>query len=155
MLDNEIFYLLLVLGVFLVAYFGSSITYPNLPWFGSLQKPRDYPGGDVFGSVWTLMYGLIIISTFIAYIAASAEVKKWIIIVTLVALVLNFLWSYTFFSLRQINLGMVIIAAMIITAVATLWIFYQTDSYAYLILVPYLLWLFFAFYLNSKVSELN
>ena len=67
----------------------------------------------------------------------------------------NLGWSAVFFGMEEIGWGLVVIALLWILIVATIWAFNRVDHRAALLLVPYLLWVSFAAYLNYAFWVLN
>ncbi|MBC8048260.1 MAG: tryptophan-rich sensory protein, partial [Fimbriimonadaceae bacterium] len=70
-------------------------------------------------------------------------------------LLLNFLWSYFFFKLHSPFLAFVDILLLIAAIVLTMFHFNKVTAKAALILIPYLLWVCFATYLNFSIIRLN
>jgi tryptophan-rich sensory protein len=70
-------------------------------------------------------------------------------------LALNALWSYLFFGLQRPGLGFLDIAALWLAILATLVAFWRSYPPAGLLLIPYLLWVSFATYLNFQFWRLN
>ena len=72
-----------------------------------------------------------------------------------VQLFLNFLWSILFFGLRSPLFGLIGIAFLWISIVANMLAFYKLSKNSAYLLIPYLLWVSFAFFLNYTVYVLN
>jgi len=72
-----------------------------------------------------------------------------------VQLVLNILWSYLFFGMQSPLLGLIGIVALWITIVLTVVSFSKVSKLAAMLLVPYLIWVSFASYLNYALLILN
>jgi len=70
-------------------------------------------------------------------------------------LLLNALWSITFFGLRNPFLALLVIIALLVMLALTIRWFYVVSKGAALLLVPYFLWVCFATALNYKIWELN
>jgi tryptophan-rich sensory protein len=69
--------------------------------------------------------------------------------------VFNVGWSAVFFGLRELGWGLVVIGLLWVLIVTTMWAFDRVDRRASLLLVPYLLWVSFAVYLNYRFWVLN
>ena len=120
-------------------------------WYKSLTKPVLTPPAKVFAVAWVILYTLITIS-FILY-SKSGLTKKDIIPLLLffTGLILNFSWSFIFFVKHEILLGAFTIIGMIFLLVPNIILFYKKDKLSGILLIPYLVWLFFALYLNFGI----
>ena len=72
-----------------------------------------------------------------------------------VQLFLNFIWSIIFFRFRMFSFAVVILALLILSVVITFIKFRQINKSASNYLIPYVLWIIFAFYLNLGIAILN
>jgi tryptophan-rich sensory protein len=72
-----------------------------------------------------------------------------------VQLVLNFLWSFLFFSLHSPTLALVDILALWLAILVTMREFSRVDARAAWLLAPYVLWVSFASILNAAIVGLN
>ena len=81
------------------------------PWYEALQKPFFNPPNWLFGPAWTVLYILVGIAGWRVWSTDSAGslMKLWF-----VQLVVNFLWSPTFFGLHMIGGGLVVVIAMLV-----------------------------------------
>lgn len=134
---------------------GSLATVPNIPtWYAGLDKPPLLPPNEVFGPVWTLLYVLMGVALALV-ILHKAKDKKDTYVWFGVQLVLNTLWSITFFGLHQPWLAFAIIISLLISIVMTAIKFRRLVPATVWMFVPYLLWVCFATYLNVGVAILN
>lgn len=148
-----------ILITFAAGWIGSFITTPNIPtWYAALEKPPLIPPNEIFGPVWSILYLLIGIALFLVWVAKEPRKKSskaaayiWFGL----QLVLNTLWSITFFGMQQPWLAAVVIGLLIISIIGTMITFYKYDKWASYLFVPYLLWVSFATYLNIGVALLN
>jgi translocator protein len=67
----------------------------------------------------------------------------------------NFLWSLFFFGLHNPLLGLLDIVLLLISIILTIIIFYKISKKASYLLIPYLLWVSFATFLNFSIVLLN
>ena len=132
----------------------SNSGYENI-WFNGLVKPPFMPPGWAFPTVWTTLYALMGVA--VAMIIAAPESKERRLGLTLFAvqLALNFTWSPIFFAAHDMALGATVIVAMLVVALAAAGLFRRIRNLAGLLMLPYLLWLCFAFALNSSIDRLN
>jgi tryptophan-rich sensory protein len=137
--------------------FGSIFTFSSIPtWYASLNKPAFTPPGWLFGPVWTALYFLMGISAYMIYESRSRKQNaRKALFVFGAQLVLNVLWTVAFFGLRSTQLGLVAIVLLWIAIAATIIEFARVRRSAALILMPYILWVTFAAFLNYFVLILN
>ena len=109
-------------------------------WYQTLIKSPLNPPGYVFGIVWPILYLLMSISAFRTF----NETKK----LFLTQLLFNALWSWLFFAFQMPLIALVNIWLLIyLNFKLNLKMFYQ-DKLSGLLFIPYVIWLFFASYLN-------
>jgi benzodiazapine receptor len=109
-------------------------------WYQELTKSSLNPPGYVFGIVWPILYLLMSISAFRTF----NETKK----LFLTQLLFNALWSWLFFTFQMPLIALVNIWVLIYLNIKlNLKMFYQ-DKLSGLLFIPYVIWLFFASYLN-------
>lgn len=120
----------------------------------NLLKPPLSPPAVVFPFVWTMLYILLGISSYLMEESEFCD-KKRPRQSYLVLLCLNLLWPIIFFTLHWYAVAIVIIALMLASAVITIHYFYNCDNNAGFLLLPYLLWIIFATYLNIGIVVLN
>lgn len=126
-------------------------------WYDTLQQPALSPPGWVFGPVWTVLFALIGAALWLVWRQArvSPRAVRLALGVFVVHFVFNLGWSATFFGMREIGWALVVIGALWLLIVATMWAFDRVDRRAALLLAPYLLWVSFAAYLNYQIWLLN
>jgi tryptophan-rich sensory protein len=155
---KDIISLTIAIGISLLAgLIGSFFTFNSIQeWYRFLEKPALNPPNWVFGPIWTLLYILMGIALFLIWKKGwkNKEVKIAINIF-FIQLVLNALWSILFFGLQNPLLAFVEIIILWILIVVTMAKFYQISKPAMGLLVPYLLWVSFAGYLNALIWILN
>jgi benzodiazapine receptor len=136
---------------------GSLFTFPAIPtWYAHLNKPFFSPPNWVFGPVWTILYILMGISFFIIWSSkAKKSVKKYAVILFLIQLGLNSLWSLIFFGLKNPFLALIEIGVLWLMIYETIIKFAKINQAASRLLCPYLAWVSFASLLNLSVWLLN
>lgn len=141
------FILLVVGGGLLIGFF----TAPG-EWYAALAKPSFNPPNWLFGPVWTILYVMIAIAGWRVWQAdrSGMAMKLWWL-----QLVLNFLWSPSFFALQNITLALVIILALLLAILAFIATAWKTDRLAAWLFVPYAAWVAFASLLNGSIRALN
>ena len=136
---------------------GSIATTPAINgWFQTLQKPLFMPPGWVFGVVWTALFVLMAIAFWLVWITdRKLKQKKTAMILFGVQLILNVFWSMIFFGFGAMFLAIIeLIALFAVVLITTIYFFRQSKIAGYLML-PYLLWLCAAAYLNIAIYLLN
>jgi translocator protein len=124
-------------------------------WFDGLTKPFFMPPGWAFGVVWPILYVLLGIALALILAEPPSTKRRNALILFFLQLALNFAWSPIFFAAHAIQLALGVIVAMAGFAALTAGQFRQIRPLAGALMVPYLLWLCFAFALNSAIGNLN
>ncbi len=135
----------LFLGILAGALSGSGA---DQAWFAALRKPAGYPPPAAFGLVWTVLYILMGIALAMVLSAVGARGQRTAVIAFLVQLAINLAWSPLFFGAHQMTWALVCILVMDVAVVATIVLFARIRPLAAWLLVPYLVWILFATYLN-------
>ena len=129
------------------------------PWYSALVKPPLTPPDTLFGPVWTLLYALMATAAFLVWREGRVQKKKRDVRRALIAfavqLGLNLVWSPFFFGLQDPQLALIDILALLTAIVWTIILFRRVSIVAAWLLVPYLLWVSFATYLNTAIWWLN
>ncbi len=141
----------------LAGIIGSLFTFSAIPtWYATLTKPELNPPSWVFGPVWTTLYILMGVSVFLIWQKGwERRDVKIAVSVYGVQLVLNALWSIVFFGMQSPGLALVNIALLFVSIVSTMILFYKISRPAMYLLIPYILWVSFASYLNYAIYALN
>lgn len=124
-------------------------------WFDGLIKPFFMPPGWAFGVVWPILYLLLGLALALVLAEPPSTKRRNALILFFLQLALNFAWSPIFFAAHRIQLALGVIVAMAGFAALTAGQFRQIRPLAGALMVPYLLWLCFAFALNSAIGNLN
>ncbi len=130
-------------------------------WYAGIVKPALNPPAWVFGPVWTTLFALMGIAAFLvwsSYAKASEDKKRGVKVALILfgsQLVLNTLWSIIFFGLHNPGGALIEIIFLWLAIIATIVMFYRISKPAAWLLVPYILWVSFAVYLNFAIWTLN
>lgn len=138
-------------------YIGSLFTRPFIPtWYATLKKPPFNPPDWVFAPVWTSLFILMGVSAYLVWHKGlqNKEVKVSLSIFG-VQLVLNVLWSFLFFGLQSPIYAFAEIAILWAAIVLTVINFYRISRTAGLLLLPYIIWVTFAAFLNFSIWRMN
>ena len=125
-------------------------------WYEGLKKPRYTPPNWVFGPVWTVLYILMAVSVFLVWQEGlSAQGVPLAFTLFWIQLVANALWSYVFFASRSIVGGIINIIILWLLILATIIASFSVSTIAGILLLPYILWVSTATYLNIGIWMLN
>lgn len=124
-------------------------------WYRNLVKPSFNPPGWVFGVVWPILYGLQGLALAMILDARGATGRGIAIGLFGLQFLLNLIWSPIFFARHDVSLAFWIILAMFIIATAATFCFWRIRRMAGLLMLPYLIWLCFAAFLNFSIGQLN
>lgn len=121
-----------------------------------LNKPALSPPGWIFPIVWTLLYIMMGLASYLVINSgAKRELLTSSMIFYLVQLLLNFLWSLLFFNHSLYLTAFAELTAMWVTVIITAVMFFRASKAAGILMIPYILWLTFAAYLNFAVYRLS
>jgi len=123
-------------------------------WYQTLEKPYLTPPDLVFPIVWNLLYILMGTAAWCVWNSQSAF-RPVAILLFIIQLLLNVLWSYLFFGMQSPGLALLEIVVLWVVLLATLFVFYNIDTSAGLLFLPYIAWVTFAIYLNYSIYVLN
>ena len=149
--------LLCILVVNLLGGVGAFFTMDSLKdWYASLAKPPGVPPNSVFGPVWTVLYAMMGTSfALVWHRVPSGPSKRAALRTFLAQFLLNLAWTPLFFGAHLTGVALVVIVALWIMILLTILKFRSLDSLAALLLVPYLIWVSYATYLNAGYLVLN
>ena len=149
--------LISVLACQCAGFIGSIFTTPSIPtWYATLQKPPFTPPNWLFAPAWITLYLLMGISAFIIWRRGIDHRRvREALIVFLIQLILNSLWSIVFFGLKSPLYGVIVIVALWMAILFTIFRFFKLSTTAGGLLFPYILWVSFAAVLNISIWVLN
>lgn len=122
-------------------------------WYEGLNKPAWHPPNWLFGPVWSVLYLLMGISAWRVWLKGDGVGGA--LLLFLVQLAFNALWTPLFFGMHRPDLALVCIVVLLVLIVATRRAFRQYDGLAAWLLIPYLLWVAFATALNAVLWRMN
>ncbi len=138
-------------------FLGAMVTANAIPtWYAFIAKPSFAPPNWVFAPVWTALYVMMGVAMFLVWRVGLAEPGvRQALVVFLIQLILNGLWSPAFFGLRSPIAGLFVIVLLWLAILITILRFYPISRTAALLLIPYLAWVSFATLLNASLYALN
>lgn len=126
------------------------------PWYQNLNKPPWQPPDWLFGPAWTSIFALATASAVYAWRRASNRVEReWVVGLFACNGFFNVLWSTLFFALRRPDWALIEVVFLWFSILLPIIVFWRFAKPASLYLVPYILWVSFAAFLNLTVVRLN
>ena len=140
---------------FIAAAIGSIASLNAENFYAQLVRPQWAPPGSVFGPVWSVLYALMAISAWLVWRIDGFGRTGSALLLFLVQLVVNALWSWLFFAWKLGAFSFAEIILLWVLILATVFVFWRVHKLAAVLLVPYLLWVSFASILNYSIWQLN
>jgi len=132
------------------------LTGDGMEQFAALQKPPLSPPAWLFPVVWTILYILMGVASWLVCTSETeAESKKYAIRAYGLQLILNFFWSILFFGFSLYLIAFIWLLLLWMAVYVTILRFAPISKLAGELLLPYLLWITFAGYLNFTIYLLN
>ncbi len=147
--------LIIVLTTELIGMLGNLFSGNPRQSYTTFIKPPLSPPGWLFGVVWPLLYLLMGLGAYLIYQTPPTLERKKATTLYWVQLFVNLLWPIVFFSFEWYWISVIIILLLDVLVLFTLLRFYKIDKAAGYLMIPYLLWLLFATYLNIGIALLN
>ena len=132
--------------VYFIGFAGSLFTDTG-DWYESI-KPEITPPGYVFGIVWNILFFLIAISIYISFTEGNKKQRQITLLLFGINLLLNFLWSVIFFGMQNPVFGFYELIILGISIISLIYYNYKINKFSSYLLIPYLIWVCFAGYLN-------
>jgi tryptophan-rich sensory protein len=121
-------------------------------WYAGLAKPAFNPPNWLFPPVWTVLYVLIAVAGWRTF---ERDPDGWSMRFWWAQLVLNFLWSPTFFAAHRIGPALLVIELLLAAILAFIITSWRQDRLAAWLFAPYAAWVAFASVLNGAIWCLN
>lgn len=140
----------------LVGGLSALFTMGSMDDFAALDQPPLSPPGWLFPVVWSILYVLMGIASYIvletpsSQEATTAAFKPYF-----VQLAFNFFWSIIFFNLGAFEIAFIWLLALLAIIVITTVRFWRINKWAGILMLPYIAWVCFAGYLNLAIAYLN
>lgn len=131
------------------------LTSGNMQMFEEINKPPLSPPGWLFPVVWTILYILMGIALYLVVVAKENKGKLAAYIPFGAQLFFNFFWSIIFFNARAYLFAFVWLVLLWVAIIVNIYFFNKVNKTSAKLLVPYLIWVTFAGYLNFGIYLLN
>lgn len=141
----------------IVGFLLGLVTQANIySWYEGLDKSILTPPGWVFSVVWSILYACLAIVGFILWQKRDSRPHKTIFHLYLVQMLMNWIWTPLFFQWHWLALSFLWIVVMVgLNAAIIILAIKNKEKVITFLMLPYLLWLMFAGYLNGVIWILN
>lgn len=144
-------YLAIPLGVGALA---GILTKDSMMQFSLLNRPPLSPPGWLFPVVWTVLFLLMGYASYLVSRSGSVQ-KRPALILYAIQLIVNFFWSIFFFNFEWYLFSFFWLVLLWVLILLTIRAFWRISPTAAILLIPYLLWVTFAGYLNLAIWLIN
>ena len=138
----------------IIALVGATITEIG-PWYHSLAQPRWAPPDAAYGVAWTAIYCCTALAGVTAWLSMRWREREWLLGAFCLNGFLNILWSLLFFRFHRPDWAVIEVLALWLSVGALIVIIWRRSMVGAVLLLPYLLWVTFAGYLNMTMVHLN
>jgi translocator protein len=125
------------------------------PWYYTLKQPKWKPPDWAFGPVWTTIFICLCFAIAYAWDAGSAQQRGVMLWALAINGILNIAWSAIFFTLQKPTLALVELVLFWFSIVGLMIVFASMSTTALILLVPYIVWVTTAGFLNLNIVSLN
>lgn len=152
-------YLSLIIWIFALIVIGRAIGFliksEINTWYNTLNHSPLTPPNYIFSVAWTILYGIIGACGWLIWRESSFPKLNVIKTLYVIQLILNWSWAPLFFHYHLTGFSLIVLSAMNILVSALIWLAYRKMRTVSLLMLPYLLWILFASYLNFYVWWCN
>jgi tryptophan-rich sensory protein len=125
-------------------------------WYHDLRKPSWNPPDWVFGPAWTVILALAAWAGVLAWMqAADRTGQLWIVGLFGLNIALHMLWTPLFFNLKRPDWALIEIVLLWLSILALIVYIGPLSAVAGWLLMPYLVWVTFAAFLNLTIVRMN
>ncbi|VDL94466.1 unnamed protein product [Schistocephalus solidus] len=133
----------------------SSMVKRNMEWCHSLKRSSITPPAWLFRPVWTILYVLLGVASYLVIKEANQQDIRLPLAVYGVNLLLNWFWTPVFFGLHRLKTAAAIIFGTMLSAASCYYLFHKVNPMAGLLLLPYVIWLICASAFSARTAALN
>ena len=145
----------LLLLTFMAAALGGIASANAGAFYSQLDRPSWAPPAWLFGPVWTALYLMMGVAAWLVWRARGFEGARVPLLLYVVQLAANALWTWLFFAWQRGGLAFAEILILLALVLATMVAFWKVRALAGALLVPYLLWVAYASALTYSVWQRN
>ena len=129
-------------------------TKDSMAVYAGVEQPPLSPPGWVFPVVWTILYIAMGVAAYLVWVENGPDRDKALWLYG-IQLGFNFLWTIIFFNTQRYGFALLWLLALWGLILATIQAFSKENKTAGKLLIPYIVWVTFAAYLNAGVWWLN
>lgn len=137
-----------------VGFLSFLFTKDSMDIYKNLVKPGISPPGIIFPIVWTILYILMGISSYLIF-RSNSPYRNMALKIYIIQLIVNALWSIIFFNYQMYLFAFIWLVFLLILIILMIISFSKVSKVAAFLQIPYLLWVIFAGFLNFSVYLLN
>lgn len=125
------------------------LTSESMAEYSTMPKPPLSPPAWLFPIAWTVLYILMGVASYFVLISdVDGKTKRMALAIYCIQLLFNFCWSLIFFNLDMPMFAFIWLVIMFIEILVCTSEFYMIDRWAGYLMIPYIIWMVFAGYLN-------
>ena len=142
-------FIIAVLIPLLVGIVSAMISSKGMAMYGTMSKPPLSPPAWVFPVAWTILYIMMGVASYFVFVSdADSKLKMMALLIYIIQLAMNFMWSIVFFNWKLYLVAFVWLIVMWGLVIICAFRFYGINKAAGYMMIPYIVWLTFAAYLN-------
>lgn len=139
----------------LAAFAGGALTDVG-PWYAGLAKPPWNPPNWLFGPAWTLIYVALVVAGVQGWTSVRQAGGRGLFLgLIAINLALNVAWSFLFFFLKRPDFALLEVVFLWLSILAIFLFLASKNRSASLLVIPYLVWVGFAGFLNLVIVRMN
>ncbi len=128
----------------------------RMEWYQALAKPTWTPDGSTIGTIWSILYPVIVISFAYVFIQAwRGKIPRSVAIPFVINLVANLLFTPIQFGMRNLPLAAVDILIVLCTIIWCMIAVWPYARWVALVQIPYLIWVSIATVLQLSITATN
>ncbi len=153
---NHLSLIIWIVALIAIGSIIGSLTKPEIStWYSALNRASLTPPNYVFPVAWTILYAIIGTCGWLIWRTQAFHNLSVIKNLYVTQLILNWSWTPLFFHYQLTGLSLVVLVAMDILVGALVFLAYPNIRTVSLLMLPYLLWITFASYLNFYIWWCN
>ena len=155
MLKNKFLSLILFFIItFSASFIGGLVTISyKEPWYSQLVKSSYNPPDWIFAPVWTTLYLMMTFAIWLFWLSKKRDMNT--IYIYFIHILFNTTWSVIFFAFHNILLALINLMILIWLIVVLILRYRRVNNVSAYLMIPYLLWSFYALFLNLNLYILN
>jgi translocator protein len=147
--------LVAVLWLWAVSFLGQMLTDLG-PWYQALKQPEWKPPDWAFGVIWSSIFVLIGIAGVLAWRRASHPAQRvQILALFFLNSIFHVIWSLLFFTMKRPDWALIELVFLWLSIAALILTFWKISRLASLLMLPYIVWVTIAGFLNYANIVLN